>query len=225
MKSRPLLAVVLACYIAAMVKLLAICQLRKSISMKYGPAWEFWYAWSNLGLMFGLLEVCLLFFLPGERSLSIYAKGMVMAHIPLLSERVDTAKDVVFVFVADAQDEELIAIAAMSLLVVGHAYSACNKDVCAELVESYLPILSSEPKQASPDEPAASTQLALCCPATGHDEAAASTPAASLCEKAASLWEKAASRCKEAAEEAMSRCSAVYLRDKAKDEIAPLILK
>ena len=47
-----------------------------------------------LDLALGLVETLLLNARPGRRSPLLYVKAMLVSHLPLVSERFDTAKDI-----------------------------------------------------------------------------------------------------------------------------------
>merc|ERR1719375_1076979 len=83
-----------------------------------------------------------------------------MGHLPLLSEKMDTAKDAVLVAVAahldalicvasDAQvDGPILAVALLVVLAASQVSFLRNPDVRGELLETYCPILLSIPTEA-----------------------------------------------------------------------------
>merc|ERR1719440_1236131 len=84
--------------------LVKVCMDRDSVDPDSGVAWEFWVLYLHYGLSWGLIEVLLSRYDEKHLTLFAYPKAMIMAHIPLLSERVDTAKDVVFVAICLKQE-------------------------------------------------------------------------------------------------------------------------
>eukprot|EP00929_Paragymnodinium_shiwhaense_P018872 TRINITY_DN13051_c0_g1_i6.p1 TRINITY_DN13051_c0_g1~~TRINITY_DN13051_c0_g1_i6.p1 ORF type:complete len:259 (+),score=3.00 TRINITY_DN13051_c0_g1_i6:123-899(+) len=83
------------------------CVLSGTVNPQRGVGYEVWTVWGTWNCISGLIEVVLSACLRGPDTLprGLYPKAMAMTMVPILSEKVDTAKDVVLVAVACSVDD------------------------------------------------------------------------------------------------------------------------
>lgn len=142
-RSRWFMTKIVVIYMALLTVLLQVSFIFKAVSTTEGAAWEFWVAWFHLCLSSGLMELLVRTTLQSEvLPLMLYPKQMFLSHLPLLSEKVDTAKNLILVF-AICEDEPVLAVVCWLLLFASQFYLSQTSNTHGELVESYLPILTS----------------------------------------------------------------------------------
>eukprot|EP00747_Dinoflagellata_sp_TGD_P057955 gnl/TRDRNA2_/TRDRNA2_150890_c0_seq1.p1 gnl/TRDRNA2_/TRDRNA2_150890_c0~~gnl/TRDRNA2_/TRDRNA2_150890_c0_seq1.p1 ORF type:complete len:1030 (+),score=228.40 gnl/TRDRNA2_/TRDRNA2_150890_c0_seq1:242-3091(+) len=130
-------------YISCMVMLMMWTVLHNLVDVTTGLAWEVWLLWGFFGLSTSLVEVCLLSLRPGRRPINLYAKAVFVGHMPLISERVDTFKDLVVSAVAVLCGQIKLGCWYVVLLFACYTYFLARSDARGELAEKYLPVLSS----------------------------------------------------------------------------------
>eukprot|EP00929_Paragymnodinium_shiwhaense_P061618 TRINITY_DN30794_c0_g1_i1.p1 TRINITY_DN30794_c0_g1~~TRINITY_DN30794_c0_g1_i1.p1 ORF type:complete len:1100 (-),score=146.80 TRINITY_DN30794_c0_g1_i1:289-3588(-) len=131
-------------FLAISVTLL-ICLQMQSFSSEYGAAWEFWLAWLAFCLTQGLVELLAVLFRGDRRAWNVYPLKMVSGHLPFLSEKADTLKDIVFCALAWHVGDVWLAVFSFGMLVVSHEIFLHMFEVQGELYDAYLPIFSSPP--------------------------------------------------------------------------------
>merc|ERR1739838_381332 len=125
------------------MSLLLLATVRGTLSPARGVGWEFWALWLNLGMLQGMLEAACLSCRPSARPITLYCTAMVLNHLPVLSERMDTAKDQIFVAMAIHEGYVFLGCS-MGLWLIGcQTYFACDPVVRVELMETWLPILTA----------------------------------------------------------------------------------
>eukprot|EP00929_Paragymnodinium_shiwhaense_P068430 TRINITY_DN34407_c0_g1_i1.p1 TRINITY_DN34407_c0_g1~~TRINITY_DN34407_c0_g1_i1.p1 ORF type:complete len:588 (+),score=57.38 TRINITY_DN34407_c0_g1_i1:226-1989(+) len=145
---RRILQVSVRVHFLAVCGMLSFCLRRGSFSSQYGAAWELWLVWLAACLTQGLVEIVVVSRRGERRALSVYPVKMIIGHMPFLSEKVDTAKDIMFCALAWHAGDVYLAGFSLAMLVLCHELFLQSKEVEADLYEAYLPILSATPPDA-----------------------------------------------------------------------------
>jgi len=144
LKSRKLPIVLIVGYTGCLSVLLFFCHARGAINESVGVAWEFWVILLHCGLALGLIELVISLLQQEQHSLMTYPKAMFTSHLPIVSEKADTTKDVIFISIALHESETALGACALFLLIGCQCYFAWNSNTRGELLESYLPILTRD---------------------------------------------------------------------------------
>eukprot|EP00929_Paragymnodinium_shiwhaense_P047784 TRINITY_DN24240_c0_g1_i1.p1 TRINITY_DN24240_c0_g1~~TRINITY_DN24240_c0_g1_i1.p1 ORF type:complete len:849 (-),score=97.97 TRINITY_DN24240_c0_g1_i1:153-2699(-) len=120
------------------------CALRGSVSSQLGVGFEVWTVWGIWNCFTGLIEILLSCWMRNDTlPLLVYPQAMVTVMMPVVSERVDTAKDIVVSALACSVGDTAAAILNFLVLLLGQIYFMRNLDTRAELLLTYCPILTS----------------------------------------------------------------------------------
>eukprot|EP00929_Paragymnodinium_shiwhaense_P087321 TRINITY_DN47541_c0_g3_i1.p1 TRINITY_DN47541_c0_g3~~TRINITY_DN47541_c0_g3_i1.p1 ORF type:complete len:840 (-),score=144.51 TRINITY_DN47541_c0_g3_i1:363-2882(-) len=142
---RQLLQVSVRVHFLAICGMLFFCLQRESFSSQYGAAWEFWLVWLAVCLTQGLIEMVAVLRRGERRAMSVYPVKMIVGHLPFLSEKADTVKDVIFCALALHAGDVYLAGFSFAMLVLCHELFLQSREVEGDLYEAYLPVLSSPP--------------------------------------------------------------------------------
>eukprot|EP00929_Paragymnodinium_shiwhaense_P108165 TRINITY_DN74492_c0_g1_i1.p1 TRINITY_DN74492_c0_g1~~TRINITY_DN74492_c0_g1_i1.p1 ORF type:complete len:1190 (-),score=146.10 TRINITY_DN74492_c0_g1_i1:329-3898(-) len=137
-----LLAIVFS-QIVVLSSVAARCYTRGTMSDHLGVGFEFWMLFGTMHFTGGLVETILSVFKPGQISLSTYPRKLILTGMPLISEKVDTAKDIVLTVVALSHDQAWCAGLYFGVLVCSQMFFITNQAVRAELVEAYTPMMTA----------------------------------------------------------------------------------
>eukprot|EP00929_Paragymnodinium_shiwhaense_P006109 TRINITY_DN10894_c0_g1_i2.p1 TRINITY_DN10894_c0_g1~~TRINITY_DN10894_c0_g1_i2.p1 ORF type:complete len:579 (-),score=58.54 TRINITY_DN10894_c0_g1_i2:451-2187(-) len=124
-----------------------------AVDPQRGVGFEVWTAWGTWNCLGGLQEILLSLYLRRDMMLplKVYPKAMAATMLPLVSERVDTAKDIVVCAVACSLDDYICAVLNFTVLLCAHAYFMWNAETRGELLDNYCPILTAIPEEQSDD--------------------------------------------------------------------------
>eukprot|EP00929_Paragymnodinium_shiwhaense_P099373 TRINITY_DN6100_c0_g1_i2.p1 TRINITY_DN6100_c0_g1~~TRINITY_DN6100_c0_g1_i2.p1 ORF type:complete len:1148 (-),score=195.91 TRINITY_DN6100_c0_g1_i2:258-3632(-) len=130
-------------HMAVQASVVYYCVVRNTMSDKMGVGYEFWFLFFGMHVSGCFTEVMLSILRPGHLDLKTFLQKFIITALPFISEKVDTAKDIVLAAVAYSHGQAVCAALYLLVLVGSQTYFAFSKTVKAELVETYLPILTS----------------------------------------------------------------------------------
>eukprot|EP00929_Paragymnodinium_shiwhaense_P120505 TRINITY_DN9246_c0_g1_i3.p1 TRINITY_DN9246_c0_g1~~TRINITY_DN9246_c0_g1_i3.p1 ORF type:complete len:1062 (+),score=123.06 TRINITY_DN9246_c0_g1_i3:128-3313(+) len=131
--------------------MLSVCLKRGAFSSDYGSAWEFWLAWFVGCLVQGLVELVAVLRRGEGRTISItsYPKHMIVSHVPFLSEKADTVKDIMFCALAWHAGDVCLAVFSLAMLALCHELFLESREVEGDLYDAYLPVLAAPPPDSA----------------------------------------------------------------------------
>eukprot|EP00929_Paragymnodinium_shiwhaense_P091076 TRINITY_DN5111_c0_g1_i3.p1 TRINITY_DN5111_c0_g1~~TRINITY_DN5111_c0_g1_i3.p1 ORF type:complete len:1261 (-),score=206.15 TRINITY_DN5111_c0_g1_i3:339-4121(-) len=148
---RRLLELNVRVHFVAVSFMMIFCLARQSFSSDYGAAWEFWLVWMIVSLSQGLVELVVVLCRGEDRDASLYPTKMIIGHVPWLSEKADTVKDVMFSALAWHVGDTQIALISFALLFLCHELFLHSGEVEGDLYDAYLPILTAAPPEKDTD--------------------------------------------------------------------------
>eukprot|EP00929_Paragymnodinium_shiwhaense_P095262 TRINITY_DN5628_c0_g1_i2.p1 TRINITY_DN5628_c0_g1~~TRINITY_DN5628_c0_g1_i2.p1 ORF type:complete len:805 (+),score=90.58 TRINITY_DN5628_c0_g1_i2:121-2535(+) len=154
--TRRLLELAVRAHFALVSCLLLFCLERRSFSYQYGAAWEFYLVWITSGFSYGLLQLLVLLYRGQSRPVAMYPMKMMVAHMPWISERADTVRDLMFAAMALKHGDIQLAVFSFMLLFVCNELFLHSREVEGDLYEAYLPMLNSPPPPVAADRVEAS---------------------------------------------------------------------
>lgn len=128
-------------YLLFLAKLSGLCLVRGTISLSLGTPYEFWLLLYLVGLNIGIAEVVALYWQDVDKPNWSFAKDMLLSHIPILSERIDSAKDLFVCCLAWHVGDHVLAIVNAAVLLIVHVNFLLHREAISDLKESYLPLL------------------------------------------------------------------------------------
>eukprot|EP00929_Paragymnodinium_shiwhaense_P099383 TRINITY_DN6100_c0_g2_i9.p1 TRINITY_DN6100_c0_g2~~TRINITY_DN6100_c0_g2_i9.p1 ORF type:complete len:979 (-),score=173.76 TRINITY_DN6100_c0_g2_i9:395-3262(-) len=146
------LMIIIYTHMAVQASVAYFCVVRNTMNDKMGVGYEFWFVFVGMHISGCFTELVLSVFRPGQLGLTAFPQKLVITALPFISEKVDTAKDVVLAAVAYSHGQAVCAALYMLVLVSSQTFFIFCKEVRAELVETYLPILTAPMKMKQSDD-------------------------------------------------------------------------
>eukprot|EP00929_Paragymnodinium_shiwhaense_P025950 TRINITY_DN15555_c1_g1_i3.p1 TRINITY_DN15555_c1_g1~~TRINITY_DN15555_c1_g1_i3.p1 ORF type:complete len:618 (-),score=82.24 TRINITY_DN15555_c1_g1_i3:436-2289(-) len=143
MNSRAFLAALVLGQTWILVIVAMACVTNHTMNSHMGVGYEFWWVYFCMTFVGALLEVVVSSLRDGALPSSTYPQKSLLASMPLLSEKYDTAKDVVLSAISLSKGEPVCAALNLCILLASQVYFICSPDVKGELLEAYCPVLTT----------------------------------------------------------------------------------
>eukprot|EP00929_Paragymnodinium_shiwhaense_P013472 TRINITY_DN121317_c0_g1_i1.p1 TRINITY_DN121317_c0_g1~~TRINITY_DN121317_c0_g1_i1.p1 ORF type:complete len:673 (-),score=75.40 TRINITY_DN121317_c0_g1_i1:625-2643(-) len=141
--SRVVLAIVLFSQTGILLSIAMTCVMQGTMNERMGLGFEYWAVWSGMHFGGALIELIASGCREGRLDWKTYPEKAGFTGLPLLSEKYDTAKDVVLSAVSLSRGEPVCAILNVIVLLTSQVYFLATSEVKAELTEAYLPVLTA----------------------------------------------------------------------------------
>eukprot|EP00929_Paragymnodinium_shiwhaense_P077432 TRINITY_DN39875_c0_g1_i1.p1 TRINITY_DN39875_c0_g1~~TRINITY_DN39875_c0_g1_i1.p1 ORF type:complete len:788 (+),score=128.69 TRINITY_DN39875_c0_g1_i1:86-2365(+) len=141
LNSRVALAILVYLQTAVLMAVALLCVSYHTMSEHAGVGLEYWAVYAFMHFSGALLEVILSYFKHGRLATTAYPLKAVFSAMPLISEKCDTAKDIVLSAVALHKGEPLCAVLNVAVLLLSQLYFLSKPVVKAEMLEAYFPVL------------------------------------------------------------------------------------